>query len=422
MIVKNEEEVIGRALSSVQQIADEIIVVDTGSTDRTVEEANRFNARVFPFNWNDDFSEAKNFSISKASGDWILVLDADEAIAGRDLSKISELIKTQKYAGYTFILRNYSEKSNIIGWLPNPMDYEESMSISGFHPFPLVRLFRNGLGIRYKGRIHETLEDSMKDKGLQFQDSHIPIHHYGFMRGEDQFKNKLQRYALLEEKRAREYPGNTEYLLRASRLNIEAGLLEKAEQLLNELLDSKPGFGDAYHELALLSEEKSDDLKSEKFYLKALRLNSDNAMFQYNFANFLVKRGRADEALKFLLNVIRIKPAHFNAHYMLGEIFFKNGDINNSLLHFREVIRVYPNHSIARHNLGVAYYLLGKKKEASEEFMEAVRINPQYSMPRFYLGLIYAETGKREDAKREIGLSVKYDPGNEEARRILEML
>lgn len=425
MIVRDEEEFISRAISSVSEIVDDIVVVDTGSTDSTVEIARKFNARVFPFKWNKDFSEAKNFSISKAIGDWILVLDADEIISKKDIDTLLALTKGGDYSGYSLIQRTYCEKSNLVGWVPNQpnhMDYEEGQMFSGFHPSPLVRLFRNDYRIRFTGRIHELVEVSMMDHGLRFQDTAIPIHHFGMTRGEGHFRKKLNQYAELEETRAREDLKKFELLVRAATIYREIGLFYKAGQLLDEVIAARPYCGDAYHELAVLSEKTGDYIKTEESYLKALDCDRNNPAIQYNYGNYLSKNGRNQEAVKYLLKVISVKPEHFNANYVLAEIFFRTGEFHKSLIHFREVIRIYPANSKARHNLGVVYYTMGKKKEAAEEFLEAIRINPEYGAPRFYLGLIYAEYGKRENARKEIEISLRYDPDNTEARRVLELI
>ncbi|RPI67925.1 MAG: glycosyltransferase family 2 protein, partial [Geobacteraceae bacterium] len=84
MIVKNEQSHLARCLRSVKPLVDEMIVVDTGSSDRTQDIAKIFGAKVFEFPWNNDFSKARNFSLSKAAGNWILVLDADETISVKD--------------------------------------------------------------------------------------------------------------------------------------------------------------------------------------------------------------------------------------------------------------------------------------------------------------------------------------------------
>ncbi len=92
MIAKNEEDNIERALMSVKPVVDEMIVVDTGSTDRTKDIARALGAKVYDFPWTDNFSDARNFSISKATGKWVLVLDADEAISPLDYGKLRELV------------------------------------------------------------------------------------------------------------------------------------------------------------------------------------------------------------------------------------------------------------------------------------------------------------------------------------------
>ena len=87
MIVKNEEKHLVKCLKSVRDIVDEMIVVDTGSTDKTKDIAQVFGAKVFDFPWTGDFSAARNHSLEQATGDWILILDADEVISARDLDE-----------------------------------------------------------------------------------------------------------------------------------------------------------------------------------------------------------------------------------------------------------------------------------------------------------------------------------------------
>lgn len=93
MIVKDEEDVIGRCLESVKDIADEIIIVDTGSTDKTKEIVSQYTDKIFDFKWVDDFAKARNFSFSKATRDYILWLDADDVIMQEDYKKFMELKK-----------------------------------------------------------------------------------------------------------------------------------------------------------------------------------------------------------------------------------------------------------------------------------------------------------------------------------------
>ena len=97
MIVKNEEKNIERALSWGKELMWEQIVVDTGSTDRTVEIAERMGAKIYHFTWIDDFAAAKNYAIQKASGNWIAFLDADEYMLPEDVQKLPRTISHQSW-------------------------------------------------------------------------------------------------------------------------------------------------------------------------------------------------------------------------------------------------------------------------------------------------------------------------------------
>ena len=94
MIVKNEEDVIARCLDSVSRCVDEIIIADTGSSDRTKEICRDFTDKIFDFEWTDDFSAARNFSFSKATGDYLMWLDADDVVSSENIGLLKELKKT----------------------------------------------------------------------------------------------------------------------------------------------------------------------------------------------------------------------------------------------------------------------------------------------------------------------------------------
>src|SRR3989344_6657474 len=108
MITKNEETYLENCLNSVKDIVDEIIIVDTGSTDKTKEIGKEFNAKIFDFKWTDDFCAARIESLKHATKDWILVLDADEVIEPKDAEKIRKITgETSEFAGFSFEQRSY---------------------------------------------------------------------------------------------------------------------------------------------------------------------------------------------------------------------------------------------------------------------------------------------------------------------------
>lgn len=160
MIVKNEEKKLEEFLFSIRDFVDEIIVVDTGSTDNSKDIALKFTSKVYDFKWNDDFAAARNFSISKAKGDWILVLDPDEVIDEKDLVKIKKIIEKddKDFLGYRLIQKTFYNNKVI--------------SVRG-----ICRLFRNDKRIKFIYPVHETVRESIKKLG-RIGKSGIIIKHY----------------------------------------------------------------------------------------------------------------------------------------------------------------------------------------------------------------------------------------------------
>lgn len=107
MIVKNEEKNIERALSWGKSFMWEQIVVDTGSTDRTVEIARRLGAKVYHFEWIDDFAAAKNYAVSQAQGDWIVFLDADEYFLEEDAKRLVPLLEKLEGTKYNALVTRW---------------------------------------------------------------------------------------------------------------------------------------------------------------------------------------------------------------------------------------------------------------------------------------------------------------------------
>ncbi len=192
MIVKNEEKNIKKALSWGKGIVYEQIVVDTGSADRTAEVAKEMGAKVFHFTWNDDFSAAKNYAISKAKGNWIAFLDADEWLQEEEAKKLIPILEQiQPLKKIDFVrmkLVNVTEKGTIIGSACQD------------------RIFRKDPKLRYHYRIHEELHHKEKASMgcYDLQDSMVILHSgYG---GEDTDPQKGERNARLLKQDLEEEP------------------------------------------------------------------------------------------------------------------------------------------------------------------------------------------------------------------------
>jgi glycosyltransferase involved in cell wall biosynthesis len=198
MIVKNEEKYLARCLASVKPMVDEIIIVDTGSTDATREIAEVFGARVFVYEWNDDFSAARNHSLEKASGDWILIMDADEIIADKDHKGIRKLLssKSKKQCACMVLTRNYTNQYNIIGWEQNKRQYPDAEAGTGWIPSEKVRLFPNNKDIRFEYPVHELVSPSLKRMNIPVVSCPYPVHHYGKLDLKKEVEKDLHYYTL----------------------------------------------------------------------------------------------------------------------------------------------------------------------------------------------------------------------------------
>jgi len=149
MIVKNEEDYLEDCLKSVSGVADEIVIVDTGSTDDTLNIARKYNANIYNFEWINDFSAARNFALSKTSCEWILYLDADERLSPESYNEIEKIKKDDIKAGYFCSVISFDEHNS----KPNLIRYN--------------RLFRNSGDIYFEGKIHEQIVHSLNKNGYQ---------------------------------------------------------------------------------------------------------------------------------------------------------------------------------------------------------------------------------------------------------------
>ena len=174
MIVRNEADVIERCLVSVEGIVDEMIIVDTGSTDDTIALCQSLGATVLPCAWQEDFSKARNYALEQATGDWILVLDADDEIDRADARRIRPLMENDKADVYHFITKN------LVGDVDSPsvLNYAQ------------LRMFRNRPEFRYEGAIHEQIP-SVSRVGSHLVSIHVI--HRGYLDDLVSKKRKIER-------------------------------------------------------------------------------------------------------------------------------------------------------------------------------------------------------------------------------------
>ncbi len=183
MIVKNEAHRLGRCLDSVKGLADELVVVDTGSTDGTVALAEAAGARIGHFKWCDDFAAARNEALRLCTGTWILVLDADERLDPAALPRIRQTLRAPQAQGFLLTMRNHLPSGAYVGThggaRPDPGGCPEAAGLAYITELPELRLFRNHPKVRYRGRIHEMIEPSFEAQGWKAVPLPVVIHHLG---------------------------------------------------------------------------------------------------------------------------------------------------------------------------------------------------------------------------------------------------
>lgn len=224
LLTRNEERSIEQAIRSVEGIADEIIVADTGSTDRTVELAQGAGARVVSIPWDDDFSAGRNSAINEASGDWILWLNPDEKLNQSIASVVPSLIADHVDAfGYLARIQHQAMAER-------PDQYAETWDL---------RLFRRRPDLRYVGRLHPSLAPNPIEEGrgadeIRIVPSDLTIRRYAYLSVLD--PEKLRWAARLLRKELDDRPGQLHFLIEYGRTLLRLGDPE-GHQVMAEAID-----------------------------------------------------------------------------------------------------------------------------------------------------------------------------------------
>jgi len=348
MIVKNEQENIDRCLSSVAKYIDQFVIVDTGSTDKTIEIVEQYTSNIYHFDWCDDFAKARNFSLRLAKTNWILVLDADECLAEKDIKHIKEqLIYDQQYDAYELVKRSYSNSPDIGKFQVNDNSYEEGNGWLGWQAEPNDLLFKNDLRIYYEDRIHETVRKSLYKNNLKFKQTEIPIHHYG----RHDMSKKAGHYIELVKQRYEADPNDYNNLFTlGSHLDWE-GKLDDAMEIF---------------------------LKCEKM-CKEVRV-------YYALGLISMKLQKYDLALEYYLKAIDIDPLAYDIVFKdLLMIYFIKCEYQKAFDVYKLGLQYNVNNVILQFGLANVYYQLGYKYIAKSELQKLLLKHPNYEQAKFLL-------------------------------------
>ncbi len=330
MIVKNEEQYLARCLMSLVPVASEIIVVDTGSTDRTRDIARAFGAQVSFFEWTGDFSEARNVSLEKAVGEWVLVHDADEVLSPLDHDKLKDIAgrTPPKPVAYDMTTRNYITEPNVDLWTGNIGEYAREEAGSGWFPSNKIRLFVNDKRIRFRNPVHELLEPSIVKAGFKVLKCDIPIHHYGKLPSENSAKKAKMYYELGKKKLT--------------------------------LLKNSPA---AVRELAIQAAELQEYDESIQFWREYLSLTPDDSTAYFNIATLCIQTARFDDALTAARKAFELNPGSITTMQTFASALLFTGSPKEAITQLELLLQKRHNYPPAFVSLAIAHLTTGSREE-----------------------------------------------------------
>jgi tetratricopeptide (TPR) repeat protein len=212
MIVKDGAETLRACLESVRGVAGELVVGDTGSSDRSREIAQECGARVISVPWNSDFAQARNAALAHSSRDWVLTLDADEELDSEAQKCLARLLNKPQMGGYAVPVRNYLplRHGNVNGNRAQANDgrSKTNRNAPSYAEHLVVRLFRRHPEIRYSGCVHEVIAPQILAAGFKLGRADFCVHHSGFLAEGERYHRKAEFYLNLLQSKVEREPEN----------------------------------------------------------------------------------------------------------------------------------------------------------------------------------------------------------------------
>jgi len=370
MIVRDEQENLDACLSSVADFVDEMVVVDTGSSDGTVAVAEGWGARVHHLPWPGDFAPARNHALARTRGDWVLVLDADERLLPEAREPLRALM---------------AEPDNLLITL---LRREEGARQS---PYSAVsRLFRRHPGLRWSRPYHAMVDDSVTEllaREPHWRIQHCPVPalaHGGYRPELLAGGDKARRLRTAMEADLAERPGDPYICAKLGGLEVSEGDRARGIALLEEgLRHCPPEAHPERYELLLhlaIARAEEDPAAAASLYREALALPLDPRLTlaaALNLAALLLRRGDLDGAAAAATTATEAGPELALGWYNLGLIERQRGQLAAAIAAYRRAAQLEPGHAETHQNLAVALLLGGDLAGARSGFRTAIRLLEQ---------------------------------------------
>lgn len=388
LITKNEENNLAKCFDSLQGIVDEIVVVDTGSTDKTVEIAQRYGATIGWFDWINDFSAARNHALSLATGEWALWIDADEQLDPSCQAEFRKGIVRSHIGGYSIEIVNY---------------LDDNGSTTEFVHSP-TRLFRRIDGVQFTEPIHEQITPSLMALGMPWTPLPIAkIHHDGYRQAAIDEKNKVERTLEILKGVIAKNPDDPFHLFNLANTYFVAANYELAAKTAEKSIRFMPKAGAEYgHAGFQVLITSLEILQRHEEALKACDQCDQTAyggiINEYLRASVLLNLGRYEEAmsscekclgLSWPDNCIGDKGiADFRRHALHAQLLGCLGKWQESLAGFEDTLTRQPGFLPALMGRGIAFENLGELDKAEADYLLAIQDPRNVAMCCRGLGVI----------------------------------
>ncbi|MBE9010049.1 tetratricopeptide repeat protein [Pseudanabaenaceae cyanobacterium LEGE 13415] len=368
IIVKNEAENLPKCLSSVQELVDEMIVLDTGSSDRTIEIAKSFGAQVHTFEWCNDFSAARNEALKYVQGDWVLVLDADEVLVPGIVPILKSAIEQDDYLMFNLVRQEVGAAQS---------------------PYSLIsRLFRRHPEIWFTRPYHAMIDDQViallqREPDWKIEAiSEVAILHEGYQAGVIASRDKVNKARSTMEGFLASHPNDPYVCSKLGALYVQVGETEKGIELLERGLSTVEDvstkyelhyhLGSVYSELDIEKSAQHYQAAIQQPILLKLKLGAIN-----NLAGLLKDCGDFQNAQVLYQQALKIDPNFAIAHCNLGATLKAMGQFTQAIEHYKQAISLNPNYAEAYQNLGVILLKMGQVPESLEAFRTAIELHQQ---------------------------------------------
>ncbi|MEO1592324.1 MAG: tetratricopeptide repeat protein [Cyanobacteria bacterium J06632_22] len=379
MIVKDEAAHLAHCLESLGDLPQEIIVCDTGSTDDTVAIATQRGAQVHRIDWPNNFATARNQSLGYATGDWVLVIDADEALTAAGRQQIQARLTDQPVQvqdGPTIA----AEQLLLITWLRQELGTRQS-------PYTQVtRLFRNHPKIRFDRPYHETIDDSAVT--LMQAEPHwqiaplnpVALSHTGYSDAAIANRDKFQRAEQLMTQHLSTHPQDAFLCNKLGALYGAQGDWAKGltylEQGLAQTLDPMTQYELHYH-AGLANRALNRPQQAENQYQLALATPVDARLklgTYLNLGSLYKHQQQLEKAIELLETATQIDPTQPLTYYNLGVTQRARGYLEPALAAYQQAIELNPNYAEAHQNRAAVLFKLGKLPESRRAFLTAIEL------------------------------------------------